>query len=291
MIELLLKKQLQGAAGGMEIDMDLQIPIGSITGIIGPSGAGKTSLLKMIAGIQTPDRGRISVGDKVYYDSGKGIDTSPQKRDVGLVFQDLALFPHMDIEGQLRYALPHRLPDTLPDGVADGQEESIIADAIKMMDLEKLRTQRPKHLSGGQQQRVALARSIVQRPSLLLLDEPFSALDDEMKQHIRSYVKTIHERFQMTILLVSHDRGDLSKLCDYIIQLDQGKVVSMGPSTSLLDQQVLELKGRVVGLNKEGDSYLLSLDIQGDIKEVVITKEQARGIQEDSTLDLQIDLQ
>jgi len=295
MIELQLIKQLQGASGGMEIDVDLQIPSGSITGIIGPSGAGKTSLLKMIAGIQSPDRGRISVGDKVYYDSATGLDTSPQKRDVGLVFQDLALFPHMDLEAQLRYALPDALAERSPNG----QGESIIDEAIKMMGLEELRGQRPQRLSGGQQQRVALARSVVQRPSLLLLDEPFSALDDDMKQEIRSYVRSIHERYKMTILLVSHDHGDISELCDHVIHLDHGKVMSHGPVSSAAIKSyrhILELSGRVIGLQKKDeDSYVLSLDIQGDVREVIITKQQAEDIsidtQEGSTIDLKIDLQ
>ena len=278
MIDIQLIKELRGAAGTMKIELDLQLRSGSVSGIIGSSGAGKTSVLKMIAGIQQPDQGKITCDQEVYYDSTAGIDLAPQQRDVGLVFQDLALFPHMDITAQLKYAL------------APGQDESIIEDVMQMMDLTALRHQRPQRLSGGQQQRVALARSIVQRPAVLLLDEPFSALDTEMKRQIRSYVKDIHDRYKMTIIMVSHDHGDIAELCDQVIRLDQGKVTHQGPPRELIEQGSLQLTGRVVQLEKIDGAYRLTLDIQGDLSELTISEQQATGIKQGSTIDLNIDL-
>jgi len=250
MIVLDLKKELSGAAGPLHLDVDLNIEKGSIVALMGPSGAGKTTILKMITGILSPDVGSIKVGDEYWYDHHDKVNLAPQKRNVGYVFQDLALFPHMTIAQQMRYASPK-------------DQEHHIKETLEMMDLWQLRDKRPSALSGGQQQRVALARAIIQRPAMLLMDEPLSALDYDIKVQMRSYIKEIHKTYGTTIILVSHDRKDVLDLCDHVYYLVEGKIIRSGKPGALSLKERARSTGIVIAKEYIQGAWMITIDQDG----------------------------
>lgn len=184
--------------------------------ISGPSGGGKTTLLRILAGLARPDRGFLQVGDRVWMDTDKRLFLPPQKRDVGMVFQDYALFPNMTVGKNLHYAL----------GRSDNPQ--VIDELIETMELEQLTDEFPRTLSGGQQQRVALARALVRRPNLLLLDEPLSALDTDLRQRLQNYILRVHHQFGLTTILVSHDYSEINKMADQVWRLENGQVTYAG---------------------------------------------------------------
>ena len=159
MIEIVLKKELIGAYGSMTIDIELQIEPGHVVTLYGDSGAGKTSTLRMIAGLMKPDTGRIAVDGELWYDASSNRNIPPQSRNIGFVFQDYGLFPNMSVRQNLEF------------GLRKQQDKTDVEELIDMMALTELQSHKPQTLSGGQKQRVALARALVQRPNLLLLDE------------------------------------------------------------------------------------------------------------------------
>ena len=213
MIDARLQKKLHGAEGDIALDVDLKLEPGRITTLLGRSGAGKTTILRMLAGLTRPDAGRISAEEEVWFDSREGIDATPQSRRIGLVFQDFNLFPNMTVEGNLRFAL------------RQGQDPRIVGDLLETTGLSRLAARHPATLSGGQKQRVALARALVPEPRLLLLDEPLSALDEEARAELQEELLHLHERRGFTALLVSHDRAEISKLSTAVLTLRDGRLL------------------------------------------------------------------
>ncbi len=173
----------------MQLDVEFTIQEGELVTLYGPSGAGKTTVLRMLCGLSTPDEGRISVRGQPWLDSAKKINLKPQHRDIGIVFQDYALFPNLTVKENLRYALKKDQPD------------AIVNELLEMMELTNLYDKKPELLSGGQRQRVALARAIVRKPRILLLDEPMSALDTALRVKIQDYILRVHEQFKLTTIL------------------------------------------------------------------------------------------
>ena len=185
-----------------------------IMALLGASGCGKSMTLKCIAGIQRPDRGRIVLGDRVLFDSGAGINLPPQKRRVGYLFQQYALFPNMTVA------------QNILSGVRGGtrqERRDTVAEMLRTFQLEGLQTLRPSQLSGGQQQRVALARILAGQPELLLLDEPFSALDEHLKWQLELELSDTLKSFPGGVLFVSHSRDEVYRLCDTVCVLTEGK--------------------------------------------------------------------
>ncbi len=188
-----------------------------VLAILGASGCGKSMTLKCIAGIERPDQGRIVLDGVTLFDAEKKIDLPPQKRKVGYLFQQYALFPNMTVE------------QNIACGVREKERKAeAVAEMLRMMELEGLEKKRPHQLSGGQQQRVALARILVNEPEVLLLDEPFSALDTYLRFHLERKVQEILGRFGKTVLLVSHDRDEAFRLSDSIAVMEQGKLETVG---------------------------------------------------------------
>ncbi len=185
-----------------------------IMAILGASGCGKSMSLKCIAGIETPDEGRIILGDRVLFDSKKNINLSPQKRKVGYLFQNYALFPNMTVEENIGAGV------TLPKN----ERISVVKEKIKAFYLEGLEKKRPNQLSGGQQQRVALARILASEPEIIMLDEPFSALDSYLKWQLEQELIEVLSAFRGTILFVSHNRDEVYRFCDSIAVVSDGKV-------------------------------------------------------------------
>ncbi|WP_373511088.1 ABC transporter ATP-binding protein [Persicitalea sp.] len=215
-LELQLRHDLRTAAGPVTMEVALRLESGSITALTGPSGVGKTTLLRIIAGLVKPQSGRIAFGREVWLDTEQKIFQKPQLRQAGLVFQDYALFPHLSVEQNVAFALKK------------GQDPGRVDELLREVELTQLADRRPHQLSGGQQQRVALARALASRPRLLLLDEPLSALDRSMRQRLQDYLLEIQQRYQLTILLVTHDLGEIFRLADQVVEMETGKIKRQG---------------------------------------------------------------
>ena len=188
--------------------------------ILGASGCGKSMTLRCIAGVVKPDSGRIVLDGRVLFDSEKGIDLPPQQRNVGLLFQNYALFPNMTVEQNILCALKKE-----KDPAA---RKAACGSALRAMRLEELAHRLPSELSGGQQQRAALARILAGKPRILMLDEPFSALDSYLREEVEGEVGSLLSNFDGTALLVTHDRDEAYRLCREMIVMDSGEVLRAG---------------------------------------------------------------
>ncbi|HAL82182.1 MAG TPA: molybdenum ABC transporter ATP-binding protein [Mucilaginibacter sp.] len=197
MISIDIEKQLKTYKGKQLLKIGQQFPMGSITKIYGPSGAGKTTLLKIIAGFIKPEKGAIIIEDVTWLDTVSKTFVPPEKRMVGFIFQDYALFPNMTVQEHLEYA---------------AKDKEWINRLLSIGKLENLVTHKPEHLSGGQQQRLAILRALAIKPKLLLMDEPFSAIDPEMKTVLIAELKTLFDELGTTVLIVSHNPQELDGL-------------------------------------------------------------------------------
>ena len=198
----------------------------AVHGLLGASGCGKSMTLRCIAGVVRPDRGRIVVSGRVLFDSDAGVNIPPQERRVGLLFQNYALFPNMTVAQNLRAAVR-----TLPRAASD----AAVADMLRRFRLEGLERHRPAQLSGGQQQRVALARILLTKPEILLLDEPLSALDSYLRWQTELELQDVLDDFAGTTLLVTHSREEVHRLCETVTVLDAGAGEGAMPVRALFD--------------------------------------------------------
>lgn len=200
-----------------------------ITGIFGPSGSGKTSLLHVIAGLAVPHYGSLSINGKTVFDSEKKINIPVEKRNIGYVFQEGRLFPHMTVKKNLLYGIKK-----------DGSNKLSFDDVVALLHLEHLLDSKPSHISGGERQRTALGRSLLSSPQLLLLDEPFSAVDVNLREQILPFLLEIHRIVKIPLLVVSHDIPDLLKLTNRLCILEQGKCIGHNDYHQLLRMPQLQ---------------------------------------------------
>ena len=215
MIRIEVEKKLRSAEGEMKLIVKTELHPGELLALYGPSGAGKTTLLRILAGLSKPDSGMIQMGETIWFDSGKKINIQPQLRNTGFMFQDYALFPNMTVEQNIRFA-------------CDKNDTMYANKLLQIFGLENLSNQRPLKLSGGQQQRVALARALARKPSLLLLDEPLSALDASLRKSLQDEIVKAHKMFGCATIMVSHDKNEILRLADRVIRIDQGIVLADG---------------------------------------------------------------
>jgi len=221
-----VKKKLAGnATPSFLLDIELEVLPG-ITILFGPSGAGKSTLLDCIAGLTRPDTGRIAVNGDLLFDSAKKINVPPQHRQISYVFQSLALFPHLTAEENVAYGL---------SDLAEQERQARVSEILQMFRVEKLRTRKPREISGGEQQRIALARSLVTLPRVLLLDEPLTGLDAELKASIIDDLRAWNAAQKIPILYVTHSRDEVDALGERVIALMHGKIVSEGTPREVLD--------------------------------------------------------
>jgi len=199
-------------------DFNFNMESGKICAIVGESGSGKSTLLRLIAGLERPDGGEIKVAQSIVSDNIKIV--KPQLRNIGFVFQDFALFPHLTVEQNIAY------------GLKDNKSE-IIDNLLKMVKMEGYNKSYPSQLSGGQEQRVALARTLAIEPKLLLLDEPFSSLDIGLKSELRKEIKGIVKKLNTSMIFITHDISDAIDIADEIIFLRNGKIVQHSPISEL----------------------------------------------------------
>ena len=220
-----VRKMHRGAAApSFLLNLDVEVPVG-ITILFGPSGAGKSTLLDCIAGLTQPNAGRIAIDSEVVFDAEKKVNVPPQRRHIAYVFQSLALFPHMTVEANVGYGLLD----------SPQQARGRVAEILEMFRVEKLRARRPREISGGEQQRVALARSLASLPRVLLLDEPLSGLDAELKASIIDDLRAWNAAHKIPILYVTHSREEVDALGERVIALEHGKIVSEGTPREVLD--------------------------------------------------------
>ena len=261
MIYCQLHKTLNTAQGKLPLNVDFTIAKGEFISLYGPSGAGKTTILRMIAGLLAPDDGILRIDDEEWFNRTKKLSLTPQQRNVGMVFQAYTLFPNMTIRENLAYAL-HK-----------GQDKSIIDELIQVIDLEALQHRKPDTLSGGQQQRVALARALVQQPRILLLDEPLAALDKKMRATLQDYLLKVHRKYGLTTILVSHDIAEVAKLSDRVLVLDQGIITKQGPPLEVFSDHQLSGKfqfmGEIIAIEHDEVVHIVSVLVANTIVKVV----------------------
>ncbi|MGX2983200.1 ABC transporter ATP-binding protein [Helicobacter sp. 23-1045] len=265
MIELNIKKSLNGANGAILLDIATQIQRGDFISFFGKSGAGKTTLLRLIAGLEVADSGRIVVDNEVWFDSESKINLPPQRRKIGFVFQDYALFPHFSVWKNLAFALPNK------------RESHKIDEILSLMQLENLRDKLPHELSGGQKQRVALARVLVSNARILLLDEPLSALDNEMRVLLQDEIIRAHRHFGLTTILVSHDISEIFKLSNRILRLQEGKIISDGDMNSVLGADFVSAKfnfsAKIIDIRQNGLIFIVKILVNNQIATITMGRE------------------
>jgi len=194
---------------------------GEVVSLLGPSGSGKTTLLRAVAGLEVPHEGTIKIGDKVVFDGARGIDIPAEGRNLGLVFQSYALWPHKTVHDNVAYGLRLRK-------ISGGDVKQRVNDALSQLSLGHLGERFPHQLSGGQQQRVALARALVYNPPVILLDEPLSNLDAKLREEARAWLRELIVRMQLSALCVTHDQGEALAMSDRILLLNGGKIEQQG---------------------------------------------------------------
>jgi molybdate transport system ATP-binding protein len=268
MIQFKANKMLQTADGELPLDVSFTIEKGQFLAIYGNSGAGKTTLLRILAGLTQADKTEIKVASEVWDDSQNKIHLHVQKRSIGFVFQDYALFPNLTVKENLEFALQKN----------DNTE--IVSELINLMELQSLQNSKPQNLSGGQKQRVALARAIVRKPKILLLDEPLSALDDEMRFKLQDYILKIHQKYQLTTLMISHSIPEIFKLSDKVIVLDKGKILKEGTPSQVFSEEKIsskfKLTGEIIKIDKSDIIYIVQVLSGNNIVKVVATEDEIK---------------
>lgn len=269
MIRIDVTKKLMGADGPFELAVNLEIAPESLLTLYGKSGSGKTTLLRMLAGLEKPDRGKIEVNGKVWFDSRAKIDMPPQKRKVGLVFQDYALFPTMTVRENLLFA-------------QEKKEPREVDKMLALTGLESLANRSPATLSGGQKQRVALARAILRTPDILLLDEPLSALDPNTRRRLQDEILKTHRQFGLSTLLVSHDKQEVFKLSDKVAVIEKGRIAKHGTPLEIFFKRLTSNKfsfvSTILSIRKIDAIYLAVVETGNELAEVVLCENDVASL-------------
>ena len=234
MLKIDIERPMLTSEGKKTLKVCSEIEDRDLLCLFGHSGSGKTTLLRILAGLTTPSKGRIVYNDTVWFDSDKKINLPPQLRNVGYMFQDYALFPNMSVEGNIRFA--QKKKDT-----------EAIEELMELFDLTTLRKQKPTQLSGGQRQRVALARALAAKPNLLLLDEPLSALDFEMRTALQHEIRKAHLLLNTITILVSHDINEVCALASSVMTIKNGKILAQGHPKEIFGEGTFQSYSQFLG--------------------------------------------
>jgi len=272
MIEVDIRKKLFSAQGEFILDLQLNIEQGEFISLFGQSGAGKTTLLRCLAGLEKPDSGYIKVNAESWFDSKAGTMLRAQYRHAGYMFQDYALFPNMTVRGNLEFAL------------RPGADKKRVAELIEMMGLGELQQRKPGTLSGGQKQRVALARALAAEPRLLLLDEPFSALDHETRVRLQDEVMRLQRHFGLTTVMVSHDVGEVYKLSQRVMVIEQGKIEKQGSPAEVFKAGQASGKfsfaGEVLDIETADVVFAVTLLVGNQVVRVIATPDEVKNLKQ-----------
>lgn len=249
-IHMDIKKEIYSTKGKITLKIRGNIRIGEMVALYGSSGAGKTTLLRMLSGLISPDWGRIQFGQEVWFDSERKISLLPQQRSIGFMFQEYALFPNMTVKENIRYA-------------SSKQNSDNVDSLIQSFGLTEFANRKPMYLSGGQKQRVALARALAREPSLLLLDEPLSALDSELRRTLQEVILKAHLQFKPTTILVSHDLSEVFRMADSVICIENGEITAQGSPMQVFSNNNIsgkvQITGEIVDINPQDTFYILTI--------------------------------
>jgi molybdate transport system ATP-binding protein len=264
MIKIEINKQLHGSNGDMLLDVDLDINRGDFIALSGLSGSGKTTLLRILAGLEDAD-GLIKIDDTVWMDKNKTLPS--QKRKIGFVFQDYALFENMTVQENLLFVQ---------------QDQELANHLLAITELSALKNRLPNSLSGGQKQRVSLCRAMMNKPQLLLMDEPLSALDPAMRTKLQNEILTLHKEFQTTTIMVSHDPSEIYRLSSRVVVLEQGKIINDGTPKDVLlktsGSQKFSFEGELLDIQKVDVINVAIVSIGQQLVEIVISDEEASSL-------------
>ena len=247
-IEIAIEKQMRTASGNLNLSINTCVHSRELLALFGVSGAGKTTLLRILAGLTNPDYGKITCNGKIWFDSELKINVAPQLRNIGFMFQDYALFPNMTVQENLEFAQPIK-------------DKKIISELLSIFGLLELKNQKSTQLSGGQKQRVALARALARNPQLLLLDEPLSALDFEMRNALQNQILQAHNLLGATTIMVSHDLTEVFKLASQVICIEEGKIARIGtPEQVFCNNSIsgkVQITGQIAKIDKQDAMYIV----------------------------------
>ncbi|WP_373035118.1 ABC transporter ATP-binding protein [Sulfurimonas sp.] len=264
MIKIDINKKLHGSQADMELAINLNIQEGEFLALSGKSGSGKTTLLRILAGLEDAI-GDIKVGEENWLDSTKKLP--PQKRAIGFVFQDYALFENMSVLDNLLYVK---------------KDLELAEHLLGITELIELKKRFPNTLSGGQKQRVALCRAMMNRPKLLLMDEPLSALDPQMRTKLQNEILTLHKEFNTTTIMVSHDPSEIYRLASRVVVLEHGKITNDGKPKDILlrtsGSQKFSFSGELLDIKKVDVIYIAVIAIGQQLVEVVVSEDEAQNL-------------
>ena len=270
MIRIEVQKALLGAAGTMPLKISLEIEEGTFLAIAGESGSGKTTFLRILAGLEEAT-GQIIVSGERWLDGRFSLP--PQKRRIGFVFQEYALFDNMSVEENLLFV---------------NRDKALAEHLLEMTGLHELRKRYPNALSGGQKQRVSLCRAMMNRPKILLMDEPLSALDPAMRTRLQHEISQLHKEFQTTTVMVSHDPSEIYRLAERVVVLEHGKIVRDGTPSEILMQtsgsQKFSFEGELLAIRKADLLCVAIVSIGQQLVQVVITQSDAKKLQVGTTV-------
>ncbi len=272
MLKIDIYKKLHGSNGEMNLDVNLEIQQGDFIALSGLSGSGKTTLLRILAGLEEAG-GDIKIGNNTW--QSESIFLPPQKREIGFVFQDYALFPNMSVEENLLYV---------------NKDKKLANELLEMTELSELKKRLPNSLSGGQKQRVSLCRAMMNRPKLLLMDEPLSALDPAMRNKLQGEILNLHKKFNTTTIMVSHDPSEMYRLSNRVIVLNQGKVINDGLAKDVLlktsGSQKFSFEGELLDIIKVDIIYVAIVAIGQQLVEVVLSDDETKELKKGESVQV-----
>lgn len=237
-----------------QFELDISFECNGVLALVGPSGCGKSLTLRCIAGLTKPDQGTIEIAKQVYFDSAQGINLPPQQRNIGFLFQNYALFPHLTVQQNIAYGISNWPKEN---------QNQKIRELVQLVRLEGLEGRYPSQLSGGQQQRVALARALAREPKLLLLDEPFSALDGSTRGKLQRELRTLLNELKIPTVLVTHDLEEAYSFGDQIAAFESGRILQFGDKEEVLRRPSTRKTARLLGTKNFFDGVVVKSDKQG----------------------------
>lgn len=265
MIKIDVSKKLHGSNGEMDLNINLEIKQGEFLALTGFSGSGKTTLLRILAGLEEAT-GAINIDNNIWLNNKFCL--APQKREIGFVFQDYALFPNFSVIDNLLYV---------------NKDKDLANYLLKMTELEELKNRFPLTLSGGQKQRVSLCRALMNRPKILLMDEPLSALDSNMRTKLQNEILTLHKELNTTTIMVSHDPSEIYRLANRMVVLNYGQIISDGTPKDILlktkGSQKFSFEGELLDIVKVDVIYVAIVSIGQQLVEVVVGKDEVLNLE------------
>ena len=264
MISIDISKKLHGSNGEMNLQVKIDIQQNDFVALSGISGSGKTTLLRILAGLEK-SKGTIEVDGEIW--QNEKITLAPQKRKIGFVFQDYALFSNMSVKENLLYVK---------------NDKELAKKLLEITDLSELENRLPNSLSGGQKQRVSLCRAMMNRPKLLLMDEPLSALDFAMRTKLQNEILILHKEFGTTTVMVSHDPSEIYRLSNRVVVLDQGKIINDGTPKDVLlktkGSQKFSFEGELLDIKKVDVIYVAIVAIGQQLVEIVVSSQEVKDL-------------